>query len=595
MKNFSFCIALIMVLWLVSYPCAASSNTVSITGLVKQPMNLSIDDLNGFDSIKVQLNEVMTDGSFRGVFLYRGVPLRALLELAYIEKEESAFGKKVDLAIRIKGENGKVVALSWGEVFYRNPGRIIIATSAQPIMPKHSCTGCHSPEEYQPRMDKLKRNIDFPKLVISSDTFADRSLDGVTSIEVIDLRPKMPSEKSEKFYSKDFSIIGANINNKDFKTLSGFPRTKMTIKHLGEGKGFHGIDRFEGVFFKSLLDTVELKPDLAQVFLASAPDGYRSLFSYGEIYLDTTGDRLLIADRLGGKDIENGGKFVLVPPDDLMSDRDVKALQKIEVLSLKRPAKIYIIGVGCGDTNLITLNAISSMAEADAFVVCDDILKRFGKYMGKKPVLFDHYKSSPPKVRKENPGMSEPQIEAKLAEKRKEYAVIIQNALDSNKTVAIMDYGDPTIWSGWSWLRQYFPQDQIEVIPGLSSFNVSNSMIRRRIGCNGSIVLTTPMGIQENPEMIKNIADKGETLAIFMGLKEVPALAAKFKKDFKTDTPAYLVYKAGYSGSEHVIQTDLNGLADAAGKYHEKFLGLIYVGRCLSELEGACYEKKSHN
>ena len=102
---------------------SADSNVgLSITGLVKQPLNLTVVDLMGFDSIKVQLNEVMQDRSFRGNFVYRGVPLKALLELACIGKEQTAFNKKTDLAIRITGENGRQVALSWGEIFYKNGG-----------------------------------------------------------------------------------------------------------------------------------------------------------------------------------------------------------------------------------------------------------------------------------------------------------------------------------------------------------------------------------------------------------------------------------------------------------------------------------------
>ena len=214
MKKIFVGLVALALLGFVCQPFAALPSTISITGLVRQPLNLTMEDLKGFDAIKVQLNEVMRNGSFRGIFYYKGVPLQALLELTSIEKEETAFGKKVDLAIRVKGENGKEVALSWGEVFYRNPGRILVATSAQPIMPKKTCDKCHSPEEYQPRLDQFQRKILFPKLAISSDIYADRCLDGITSIEVLDLRPKMPSEKMDKLYSPEFSITGAGLEPK---------------------------------------------------------------------------------------------------------------------------------------------------------------------------------------------------------------------------------------------------------------------------------------------------------------------------------------------------------------------------------------------
>jgi precorrin-4 methylase len=570
------------VLWLLCVPYSAFPSTLSITGQVRQPLHLTRQDLNGFDAIRVQLNEVMSDGGFRGVFHYTGVPLKSLLELANIEKEETAFGKKVDLAIRVCNKKGDQVALSWGEVFYRNPGGIIVATSASPIMPHKDCRRCHSPDVYKPRLDQFQRTIGFPKLVISCDTYADRSLEEIKSIEVLDLCPKMPAEKLKKLYSKEFSIDGVMETTLMIKDLSAYPRREINVKHLGEGKGYHGIDRFGGVPFKAILDKAIIPPDLSKIFLVSAPDGYRSLFSYGEIFLGPTGDHMTLADRINNQPIKNGGKFILIAPDDLMSDREVKAVQKIEIISLRSLPKIYVIGMGCGDTNLISLEAISYLAQADVFVCPGDIKDRFAKYMGNKPVLLDIYQFSPPRLKKKNPGLSQEKIDELMNKERKQAVNLIKDALDKGKRVAVLDYGDPTIWSGWSWIQEYFSDQMIEIIPGLSSFNVSNALIKRNMGCNGSIILTTFRGIMENKSLLKALAEKGETLCIFMGLKDLDTLEAEFKKYYKDQTPAYLAYKAGYSGSEHLIQTALGGLQKAAHEYHEKFLGLIYLGPCLA-------------
>jgi hypothetical protein len=340
-KSFTFLITF-AVLCIVCAPCSASASTLAITGLVRQPLHLTGQDLNGFDAIRVQLNEVMSDGRFRGVFHYSGVPLKCLLELAGVEKEETAFGKKVDLAILVRNKKGMQVALSWGEVFYRNPGGIIVATSASPIMPHKDCRRCHSPEVYKFRLDQFQRKIGFPKLVISSDTYSDRSLEAITSIEVLDLRPKMPAKKLKKLYASEFTITGDIKNALTIKELGVYPRREITVTHLGEGRGYHGFDEFAGVPFRAILDTAGIAPDLSKTVLVSAPDGYRSLFSYGEIFLSPSGDRMTLADRIDGHLIKNGGKFILVPPGDLMSDREVKAVQNIEVISLRRAPKIYM-------------------------------------------------------------------------------------------------------------------------------------------------------------------------------------------------------------------------------------------------------------
>jgi precorrin-4 methylase len=580
-KTFAGLIAL-AVLCLVCKPCTAYPSTLSITGRVRQPLNLTRQDLNGFDHIRVQLNEVMSDGSFQGVFYYTGVPLKSLLDLADVEKEETAFAKKTDIAILVRNKKGDQAALSWGEVFYRNPGGIIIATSASPIMPRKDCKTCHDSDVYKPRLEQFQRKIGFPKLVISTDTYSDRSLEDITSIEVLDLRPKMPAKKLKKLYASELTITGAMEKALTIKDLGAYPRREIRVMQLGEGKGYHGVNRFTGIPFKTILNKAGIGPDLSQTFLVSAPDGYRSLFSYGEIFLNPAGDRMTIADSINGQPIKNGGKFILVPPDDLMSDREVKAVQEIRVISLHRDPKIYVIGMGCGDTKLISLEAISYISKADVFVCPPDIRERFAKYMGDKPILLDIYKFSPPRLKKKNPGLSQEKFNELMNKERTTAVNIIQDVLNKGKSVAILDYGDPSIWSGWSWVQEYFSDERIKIIAGLSSFNVSNALIKRKMGCNGAIILTTSRGIMENKRMLKPIAEKGETLCIFMGLKDTDILVAEFLKYYNGQTPAYLAYKAGYSGSEHLIQTTLDGLGKAAHETREKFLGLIYVGPCLA-------------
>ena len=54
------------------------------------------------------------------------------------------------------------------------------------------------------------------------------------------------------------------------------------------------------------------KKNLNTVMICSGPDGYRSLLSYGELFLSSYGSRIIVADRLNGKPIEDPGTFWLV-------------------------------------------------------------------------------------------------------------------------------------------------------------------------------------------------------------------------------------------------------------------------------------------
>ena len=560
---------------------ASNSKSISITGTVKQPLNLSIEDICRYKTVRIQLNEILKDGSYRGAWFYNGVPLRALLETAYIEKEESAFKKTIDLAILVKNREGDEVALSWGEIFYKNSYDVIIATSASPIKPHHGCDSCHKSEISDRYMKQFDRKIGFPKLVVACDGYADRSIENVVSIEVIDPAPRMPDHKGADLYAPSFIVTGKVKKELDIKDLKGFYHKDMRVQHMGEGKGYHGIDDYSGALFNDILNKAGIDTALSQIFHISAPDGYRTTFSYGEIFLNRVEDNTIIADMKNGKKIEKEGRFIFVPSDDLMADRDIKSVSRIEVIDLKRKPKLTYIGVGCGDTDLLTLEAITAMSRADAFICPPDIQKRFGKYMGDKPILFDVYNFIPPVVKKENPGLSKEELHKILEDRRTAMADSIRAELNKGKNIAILEYGDPTIWSGSEYISEHFDSDMFEIIPGLSSFNVASALLNRHTGCKGSIVLTTSRGILENKPMFEAAAKNGETLSIFMAMKDLQKLVEFFDNIYESDIPVHIAYRAGYSGSEKVVVTDLKGLKNTIDSEKEKNLFLVFIGPCL--------------
>lgn len=329
-----FC-SFLFVLMLSASGWSESLKVINIAGTVQHPLDFSLEDLNKFAPVRVRLNEVTRDNNFHGAFYYRGVPLRALLELADIRKGETDFSKPIDLAIVIRNKEGKQTVLSWGEVFYRNPSEIVVAVSAEPILPHKSCQSCHKPEEYQPRLDQMTRKVKFPKLVVAGDFYTDRSLEDISGIEVVDLHPKIDAKKTKKLFSSAFVITGAVKQDMSITALVPYPHKEILVKQVGDGKGYHGLRKFEGVPLSDLLNKAGIAPDLNTVFIVSASDGYRSLLSYGEVLLSSYGQNILIADGSGGQPLRENGKFILVPADDLSADRWVKAVEKIAVISLK--------------------------------------------------------------------------------------------------------------------------------------------------------------------------------------------------------------------------------------------------------------------
>lgn len=307
---------------------------LSISGEVRQQIHLTNKDLERLDKITTRLNGVSRSGHYSGAFTFRGPSLKSLLEFAGIEKKGSDFNKDLDLAIVVRDREGNEIVFSWGEIFYRNPGDIIVAVEAEPIRPHHERN--RIPKAFWPWLDQLDRIVGLPKLVVANDFYSDRSLEDIQSIEVVDLHPDVHSEKQKVLFSPTFSISGNVANPVNISALPDINRTNLLFKEVGDGQGYHGLKSFEGVSLTDMLEQAGIQGDLDTAVIVSAPDGYRTILSYGELFLSNLGKNVLIGDTIAGKLLTARGKFFLLIPDDLSADRSVKAIQEIRVVSLKQ-------------------------------------------------------------------------------------------------------------------------------------------------------------------------------------------------------------------------------------------------------------------
>jgi precorrin-4 methylase len=390
----------------------------------------------------------------------------------------------------------------------------------------------------------------------------------------------MENKKMENLFSPGFTVTGEIKKKLTIDNLKSYPRIEALAKMVGDGAGYHGLESYSGVMLSELLNKAGVQPDANQGIVVSAPDGYRTLLSCGELFLSARGKSIMVADKMANKPLEKGGKFKLILPDDLSADRTIKAVSNIEVVTFTQKTRLYIIGMGCADTSLITLEAISYMGKADCFVCPEDIQKRFAKYMGNKPILFDPLRNTEFMFKKEHPGLSPQEGKKLLEEQRAKDIQSIKDALNAGKNVALLEYGDPTVYGGWMfWLDEF--KDKTQVIPGISAFNAANAMMGRHIGCKGSIVITVPQGLQANEAVLKSVADNGDTLVIFIGLRELKTLRPLLQKYYANKTPVRLIYRAGYSDSEYIIKTSLQEVVEVAEKEKEQHLVLIYIGPCL--------------
>lgn len=561
-----------------------AQNLLSVSGAVKQPLRLSLDQLASMRQVRVKHNDISTGNRYRGIFWLEGVPLRDVLDLAVVQKEAGGIPKAIDLAIVVKSADGRQVALSWGEVYHRNPSEIVLATSARPVMPHKKCQACHKPAEYRPWMNQLERKVGLPKLVVTGDFYADRSLENVTSITVRQLGKTFWGPKQKRLYSPSLTVEGPGVAPRTITGLPALPRFTEHAIQAGEGKGYHGSFDCTGVALTDLLAHFKVPGGLNTVYLIKAPDGYRSLASWGELFLRPGGRRVLLADRINGKPIDDGGKFELVFPDDLYADRWVKAASDIRAVSLA-PAKkgrLTVIGVGCGDSKLLTLKALAAIDAADALVVPKDIQKRFAFYLQGKPVLFDPMAAARRPFNKK--GLhGDQKARQRRGEEQKAAADAIRAQLKRGVNVALLDWGDPMVYGSWRWLGDFFAKDEISFVPGLSAFNAGSAALARDITCQGAVAISDPFTIMNKPEMVKALAARGATLVVFMGMPKFKTVMAAVARAYPPDTPVGLVLRAGFSDGQKVLRGTLGNLNAITANLGEKWLGIIFVGPCLGK------------
>ena len=201
--------------------------------------------------------------------------------------------------------------------------------------------------------------------------------------------------------------------------------------------------------------------------------------------------------------------------------------------------------------------------------------------MGGKPVLFDPFDAYEPTFKQKNPKLSDAEVKEQVAKLDAAHMDQIREALKAGKNVALLDWGDPAVFGGWQdWLGSRFP-GQIQIVPGMSALNAANAMQTNDVACNGSIVVTSPMGLMGNEGLIKAVAARNNTLAIFLGLRQAKVFVPVLRKYYAAETPVHVAYQAGYSNRGRLVRTTLDGLVATIERDPERQLGLIYVGGCM--------------
>lgn len=244
-------------------------------------------------------------------------------------------------------------------------------------------------------------------------------------------------------------------------------------------------------------------------------------------------------------------------------------------------SRLYLVGVGPGDPDLITLRALEVIRKAQLIFCTDGIREKFGPQLaGKEAIggywrLFPYYGKDPATL----PEDQRREAEA-LAQRRKEFTTRLRQAVAEGKTVAILDHGDPLIYGPWAWCLEEFADLKPVVVPGVSAFNAANAALRRGVTTaeHTKAVILTSTDWPGTTDTIDKLATHRSTMVLFTMRAELPDLVKKLLAGYPPHTPVAIVKYAGYAQKEEVLRGTLGTIVEQVRPEGLPFEYLLYVG-----------------
>ncbi|ABA88107.1 tetrapyrrole methyltransferase, putative [Syntrophotalea carbinolica DSM 2380] len=250
----------------------------------------------------------------------------------------------------------------------------------------------------------------------------------------------------------------------------------------------------------------------------------------------------------------------------------------------------YLVSVGCGDADNITLKAMRTIQSAD-IVYCSkknrenypELIK--DKTVYPRPGIHIHrYLQS----LKGNFGFGKSKGEdlaAKAKPELENFVRTVTTAVRAGKNVCLLDGGDPCIFGPYIWTVEVLQDLDPVIIPGVSCLNAANAALHRGLTFGvaaHSAILTNAADTKPGyggSDTIARMAATRASMVVFTMFSDMEKLVAELGRFYPPDTPVAIVARAGYAKDEQVIRGTLESILQVMKqKQNIPFEHLVYIG-----------------
>ena len=228
--------------------------------------------------------------------------------------------------------------------------------------------------------------------------------------------------------------------------------------------------------------------------------------------------------------------------------------------------KVYIIGAGPGDPELLTLKAKRIIDDADVIIYADSLV--------------------PPEIAGfAKPGAS---IYGSKEMALPEIMQVTLQAAAEGKTVARIQSGDPSLYGATLEQMRVLEREGIdyEIIPGVSAAFAAAAVLKSELTVpevSQTVIMTRVEGRVPMPEGedLVSLARHGSTLVIFLSVTRMFRIANQLQEaGYPADTPVAVAYRVGWP-DQQIIRGTLTNIAQKVRDAKITLQALIIVGKAV--------------